>query len=256
MLTADQTRVMNAVLAEEAAKREHLVVSISGAHAYGFPSPDSDLDLKAIHAAPVKTLLGLGAAPSAAERLQIIDGVEIDYSSNELQGVLKGILQGNGNYLERVLGQLQPMVSPALASLRPLVKATLSRRLHRHYQGFGRSQWVEWQKGGGRSAKKLLYVLRTTLTGAHALATGEVETDLTKLMQGAGFSAAKALVDQKRAGEKSELPENLTAEWRLKVNGAFERLDEALARSQLPDVPTDAAVNDLEQWLIDFRLSK
>ncbi|MFO0740531.1 MAG: nucleotidyltransferase domain-containing protein [Labilithrix sp.] len=26
-------------------KREHLVIYLSGAHAYGFPSPDSDLDL-------------------------------------------------------------------------------------------------------------------------------------------------------------------------------------------------------------------
>lgn len=41
----------------------------------------------------------------------IIDGVEIDYSSNELRDVLFGILKGNGNYLERILGHLQPLVS-------------------------------------------------------------------------------------------------------------------------------------------------
>lgn len=45
-------RVADAVLAEEEGKRRHLVVALSGAHAYGFPSPDSDLDLKAIHLAP------------------------------------------------------------------------------------------------------------------------------------------------------------------------------------------------------------
>jgi predicted nucleotidyltransferase len=42
---------MQRVLEEEQARREHVVVYLSGAHAYGFPSPDSDLDLKAIHVA-------------------------------------------------------------------------------------------------------------------------------------------------------------------------------------------------------------
>lgn len=49
VLTNEQRSVMTRVLAEEEAQREHLVVYLSGAHAYGFPSPDSDLDLKAIH---------------------------------------------------------------------------------------------------------------------------------------------------------------------------------------------------------------
>lgn len=47
VLTKQQGAVMSRVLAEEEARREHLVVYLSGAHAYGFPSPDSDLDLKA-----------------------------------------------------------------------------------------------------------------------------------------------------------------------------------------------------------------
>ena len=186
ILTAEETRVMNAVLAEESARRWHLVVSLSGAHAYGFPSPDSDLDLKAIHAVPTRELLGLGPAPGPAERLEVIDAVEIDFSSNELHGVLKSILLGNGNYVERVLGHLQPQVTAELEALRPLVKAVLSRKLHRHYLGFGRSQLHEWEKTGFRSAKKLLYVLRTTLTGVHALRTGEIQTDLTELMGGFG----------------------------------------------------------------------
>ena len=32
-----------------------MVVLLSGAHAYGFPSPDSDLDLKAIHLADTES---------------------------------------------------------------------------------------------------------------------------------------------------------------------------------------------------------
>jgi RNA repair pathway DNA polymerase beta family len=62
LLTEHQARVADRVLDEEATRREHLVVSLSGAHAYGFPSPDSDLDLKCVHHPH------LGAAPPGAAR--------------------------------------------------------------------------------------------------------------------------------------------------------------------------------------------
>lgn len=39
MLTAEQSAVMKRELDEEEARREHVVVYLSGAHAYGFPSP-------------------------------------------------------------------------------------------------------------------------------------------------------------------------------------------------------------------------
>ena len=52
VLDPRQLAAADRLLDEESAKRRHLVVSLSGAHAYGFPSPDSDLDLKAIHLAP------------------------------------------------------------------------------------------------------------------------------------------------------------------------------------------------------------
>src|SRR3954447_9201656 len=97
VLTGHQTAISDRVLDEEGRARRHLVVSLSGAHAYGFPSPDSDLDLKAVHIAPTAQLLGLGSPPPTKDRLEVIEGVEIDYTSNELQGVLSGLLLGNGN---------------------------------------------------------------------------------------------------------------------------------------------------------------
>ena len=88
VLTSDQMRVANRLLSEEEQRREHLVVSLSGAHAYGFPSSDSDLDLKAIHIDPTKEILGLARSHAKLERLEVIEGIEVDYSSNELQPVL------------------------------------------------------------------------------------------------------------------------------------------------------------------------
>src|SRR4051812_5397941 len=106
VLTDQQRRVAAAFVAEQAAARHHLVVYLSGAHAYGFPSPDSDLDLKCIHVAPTGALVGLAPDEGGAEILRVIDGVEIDYGSNEVGAALRGAIKGNGNFLERILGEL------------------------------------------------------------------------------------------------------------------------------------------------------
>src|SRR5213076_1031443 len=83
-----------------------LWVDLTGAHAYGFPSPDSDLDLKCVHIAPTARLVGLNPPDDPPDRIDIVEGVELDYGSNELSPVLRGILKGNGNFLERILGDL------------------------------------------------------------------------------------------------------------------------------------------------------
>jgi predicted nucleotidyltransferase len=251
VLTARQTEVSERALDEEGQRRQHLVVSLSGAHAYGFPSPDSDLDLKAIHIERTARLVGLAQPPLHATRMEVIDGVEIDYSSNELGPVLAGILQGNGNYVERVLGPLSLRSSPEHEELRPLVARSLSRRLYRHYQGFARGQLHELDGAAQPTAKKLLYVLRTTLTGIHVLGTGRIVTDVTLLLDDHGFGEAAELVAQKRAGERVILDEPLRRKWRAEVERAFVRLDDALARSPLPD---DAPNRDeLEGWLLEVR---
>ncbi len=255
LLTEHQSRVADRVLDEESSHRQHLVVSLTGAHAYGFPSPDSDLDLKSVHITPTAHLLRLeqrGAA--SAERLEVVDGVEVDYSSNELGPVLHGVLQGNGNFVERLLTPHALRTSPELEGLRPLVRGVLSQRLHRHYRGFAHGQRREWEKTGFASAKKLLYVLRTALTGTHALLTGEVEADLTVLMDRYGFGEAGELVTWKRRGERSELSAELSEHWRGQVGRAFEQLDAARDRSVLPEEPQGSEA--LETWLLDLRRAR
>jgi predicted nucleotidyltransferase len=252
VLTSHQLAVAARVLDEEEVRRRHLVVSLSGGHAYGFPSPDSDLDLKAVHVLPTQRLLGLAPSPAhAPDRLEVVEGVEIDYSSNELQVVLAGVLKGNGNFIERLLSRFALRTSAEHESLREVAKRALSRRLHTHYRGFATGQLKEWEKDGHRSVKKLLYVLRTTLTGTHALLTGEVETDVTLLLDAHGFAEARELVEAKRRGERSELPVEVAQRWRASVGRAFEVLDAALARSVLPEAPRNVA--ELEAWLIEVR---
>lgn len=250
-LTEHQLAVASRALDRESEARRHLVVSLSGAHAYGFPSPDSDLDLKAIHIAPTSRLVGLSSASTTADRLEVVEGVEIDYTSNELGPVLAGILGGNGNYAERILGAMAMRESPELTSLRPIVARALSRRLHRHYRGFARGQLADFDAAAEPTAKKLLYVLRTALTGVNVLRGGGIVTDVTALYERDGFGAAAELVQRKRAGERVALDEPMRARWRAEVERALALLDEAHDQSPLPAEPANAA--EVEAWLLEVR---
>jgi len=251
-LTPTQARVALEVLAEEESSRRHLLVSLSGAHAYGFPSPDSDLDLKAVHVDPTERLLGFPTKTTTAERLEVVDGVEVDYSSNELGEVLRSVLKGNGNYVERFLSGFLVTSTPEVGELQPLVQRSLSRRLHRHYLGFATQQHQAWEHGDRASAKKLLYVLRTALTGVHALREGEIVTDVTRLLDRYGLSEATALVEQKRRGERNELPGAMRVQWASRVGEVFALLDRAAAESALPAESPNA--EEIEAWLIEARL--
>ena len=138
VLTDAQRTMMARVLGEEEARREHVVVYLSGAHAYGFPSPDSDLDLKAIHVAKTADLLGFEMPSATVDRAEILEGVEIDYTSNELAHALSGMLGGNGNFLERVLGRLVPHASPRLRERRPRAQCPTRR----HRRAVGARSWT------------------------------------------------------------------------------------------------------------------
>lgn len=253
-LSAHQRAIGDRVIAEENAKREHLVVYLSGAHAYGFPSPDSDLDLKCIHIAPTSALVGFAPPSPTFDRAEIIEEVEIDYTSNELAHALGGILGGNGNFLERILGRTALAISADLEGLRPLAQAALSRRYHRHYRGFAGSQQRALEQTP--TVKKLLYVLRTAVTGTHLLLTGELETDLRILAPSYGLPDVGGLIEAKRQGERIEANPELLAAWRPRIAELGSRLDRAHDESPLPEAPTPESIAALESWLVAVRKAR
>jgi predicted nucleotidyltransferase len=259
-LSEHQRAIGDRVIAEESKKREHLVVYLSGAHAYGFPSPDSDLDLKCIHIAPTGALVGFAPPSPTYDRAEIIEEVEIDYTSNELSHALGGVLNGNGNFLERILGRTALETSADLEALRPLARAALSRRYHRHYRGFAGSQQKALEQTP--TVKKLLYVSRTAITGTHLLLTGELETDLQLLAPEYDLSHVSgpwnvsSLIEAKKKGERIGANPAILAEWQPRLAEICSRLDRARDESPLPEEPTAESMAALEAWLVAIRKSR
>src|SRR5947207_3216057 len=49
-----------------------LFATISGAHLYGFPSPDSDFDLRGAHVLPLEKVVGLAVCDETIEQSMIL----------------------------------------------------------------------------------------------------------------------------------------------------------------------------------------
>ncbi len=243
----------DSILDRESDQRDHLVVALSGAHAYGFPSPDSDLDLKAVHIAPSEHFLGLTKPEREANFIELVGEVEVDYTSNELGGVVQGLLDGNGNYLERVLGAYSLRRDPLCDELAELATAAISRRYLRHYRGFALNQLARVQRSERPAAKQVLYVLRTALTGTHLLRTGELVVDVTLLLDDYGYGDARELVEAKRKGERMLLERNVKAAWLDRLDAVIEGLDEAESSSPLP---SEADAAPLDAWLVQTRRAR
>ena len=255
VITPHARAIADRVITEEESLRRHIVLRLTGAHAFGFASPDSDLDLKGIHIAPTEGFLGLRATPPTFNRMEIIEGVEIDYTSNELGMAVAALLGGNGNFLERVLGPHLLVAGPELEGLAVLARRAISQRVFRHYRGFAGGQLREFEKPeGGGTAKKALYVLRTTLTGAHALRTGEIDPDVNHHLHAHGFDDAEELLEVKRSGERAPLPAEVRERWSVRLKDAFAVLEAALHASTLPEAPSEEVTAECDRWLIDTRM--
>ena len=180
----------------------------------------------------------------------MIDGVEIDYTSNELR--TRSPACSRATATSSSASSAGSRSSPlARAGRAPADRAAFAvEAVYRHYRGFAHASCRSSTTRPSRR-RRALYVLRTTLTGIHVLRSGHLVTDVTALLDEYGLSEARELVEQKRAGERVVLDEALRDKWRAKVERAFGMLDDALATSPLPaDAPNR---DELEAWMLQTR---
>lgn len=226
-----------------------LQCAITGAHNYGFPSEDSDLDIKGLHLAPTEDILGLGKPKTAHDALEIFEGVECDLTTHEAGTALSLLLSGNGNMLERFTSPYQ--LIDGAEELAELAKGSVSKASYRHYNGYLKG--MRHEHGLKHRAKTALYCYRVALTGAHLMKTGEIEPNLTILAPLYGFDV-QALIEFKREhGEKCSLSADLDASHMATFDTLEQGLADAHAASSLPETPPNR--DAVQAWLIEQRLA-
>jgi predicted nucleotidyltransferase len=227
-----------------------LSVAVTGSHAGGFASADSDLELKGIHVASTAAILSLTPPVDAVDAITEFDGTEIDYTSHELGFALRLLVKGNGNILERILSPFQVLRSDARERLQGLTRASLSRRFHRYYRDVFVSYQEECRDAPLKTARAYLHAYRSALSGVHLLRTAECVMDVETLAREHDVDAVFELLERKRAGDEQEPLDDVARyedDWpRLEA-----LLDEAHAQSPLPELPPN--VDALSAFLIEER---
>lgn len=224
-----------------------LFVTISGAHLYGFPSPDSDYDLRGVHVLPVKEVVGLKVGQETIEVSGIHDGLELDLVTHDARKFFHLMLKKNGYVLEQLYSPLVLHTSNEHQELKEIGRGCITKHHAHHYFGFAETQWKLFEKENPRRVKPLLYVYRVLLTGIHLMRSGEIEASLLKLNEQYCLPYIDELVARKLSGpEKSTLDAADLAFHRSEYDRLRGVLEEAFQASQLPEVPSaQAALHDL-----------
>jgi uncharacterized protein len=230
-----------------------LFVTISGAHLYGFPSPDSDYDLRGVHVLPTREVVGLDAGLETIEISRNDPGLELDLVTHDLKKFITLMLRKNGYVLEQLLSPLVVHTTPTHEELKSLSRACITKHHAHHYLGFAQTQWKLFEKEHPRRAKPLLYVYRVLLTGIHLMRSGEVEANLLTLNASFKLPYIGDLVARKLAGpEQSTLPDADVEFHRSEYDRLRAELESASATSALPDGP--GARDPLNDLLVRLRM--
>src|SRR5437660_8533548 len=83
-----------------------LFVTVSGAHLYGFASPDSDYDLRGVHLLPLREVVGLEHGRETIEVSAVRDGRQIDLVTHDARKFFRLLLKRNGYVLEQLYSPL------------------------------------------------------------------------------------------------------------------------------------------------------
>src|SRR5688572_20623820 len=189
-----------------------LFATISGAHLYGFPSPDSDYDLRGTHILPVQAVVGLEIKDETLEDSRVIEGLEMDIVSHDVRKFFRLLLKKNGYVLEQLFSPLIVHATAEHQELKNLAAAgpqatggtagtgVITKHHAHHYFGFAETQWKLFLKESPRRVKPLLYVYRVLLTGIWLMRTGQIEANLVKLNETFRLPYLPDLITRKLSG--------------------------------------------------------
>lgn len=232
------------------AAQEHpyplLFATVSGAHLYGFPSADSDYDLRGAHILPADEALGLLTRRDTVE-LSKKEQIELDLVTHDVQKFFGLLLKTNGYVLEQLYSPLVVHTTPEHEELKRIGNGCITKNHAHHYFGFAENQWRLFRKEEHPKVKPLLYVLRVLLTGIHLMRNGVVEANLVHLNEDHKLTYVSELIERKtRGSERQSLDSNELSFFALEYDRLTKKLEEEASRTHLPkEQRARAALNDL-----------
>lgn len=235
-----------------------LFSSISGAHLYGFPSENSDWDIRGIHLLPLESFLGMQETNDTYEFMEFVNKVEIDLVTFDLKKFCNLIRRKNGNVLEQLISPLQISNSESADELRGIASRSLTRNHIGHYRGMAKNRNKAFQ--ADKSLKAALYTLRALMTGIFLLEKGVVLTDLSQMKTESTHleihekALVETLIEAKSTEEKGKIDIAVQQETENLILRLFKIIETSYVASTLPlEVPE--LISELNTFLVRCRLA-
>jgi predicted nucleotidyltransferase len=134
----------------------------SGSRAWGFPSPDSDFDVRFFYTRSARAYLGLQSPRDVIER-PITD--DVDLNGWDIRKALNLLLRGNAVAVEWLVSPIVYREAPGFRSALDELTARLVRRplLAKHYFHLGRAAYSDLSEAEEVKLKRYLYAVRPAL---------------------------------------------------------------------------------------------
>lgn len=232
-----------------------LFAAESGSRAWGFPSPDSDYDVRFVYLRPLDWYLGLTRRRDVIE--EMTDG-DLDVAGWDVQKALRLMLGGNPALMEWLRSPIVYRERPEMAAVRALAARTRHRQAAtHHYRSIARSLMDNTVVGRERvRLKKYLYCVRpaAALAWLRANPGGPVPMDLPAILDGVGLPAEVQAEVDRLLVQKAAISELGDGD-RIAAIDAWVESEIAQAPAPEPETPTEraaltAAAEDLFRALV------
>lgn len=162
-----------------------LLACETGSRAWGFPSPDSDYDIRLIYVHEKDWYLSLTEKKDTIERM--LENNDLDISGWDLRKTLRLLWKSNPPLLERIQSPILYQHDEAfLMQINELAQTCYSQiaTVH-HYLGMARKCYEEVTSGEAFKLKKFFYALRTATVCKWILERTEIPPiEFAKVMNG------------------------------------------------------------------------
>ena len=227
--------------------------SLSGAHLFGFPSKDSDWDIRGCFVVRTKDLLSLKKPRLVIEKMH---GDE-DLVLHEIEKYIKLIYTPNVNFIEQVNSPYEIYSRKKYHDkLKELSQLALTKEAYAHFSGFTKHTEHHAKKEKYMKIKRDLYLLRMLMQGINVLRTGKFESDIKRLNKKKYFQfpIVDELVELKVGAEQSSLKSQRKGnEVKALAAKLTDELNTAYSETKIKERPTENDWRKANNFLLKVR---
>ena len=206
----------------------------SGSRAWGFPSPDSDFEVRFIYHHPMEWYLGLEPTSDTMNWFALNN--ELDFSGWDIRKVLTLFASCNLSLNEHLQSPITYASVPGFANtLREMIPDYfLPVKAIHHYFSQAQKQWTQYQTDGGMKIKRFFYIIRPLLACDWIFTYAVMPpTEFIRMLDIPSVScefkeSLLTLIEQKRSTNERvavEISPSLLQQTEIRLKTTFDKLD-------------------------------